>query len=323
MPHFAWTCPTLIVAAGLWVAPLAAADPPPADPPPPVTLTPAGDRLIISGDDPAAVARAYQLARLLLDSEGETYRVFQLEYADADEVGRVLDEWFNGPRPAAVNPLLAALARRGRRGRDNQPPPPPPDPPRIRIVPASESNSLLVRGNVLDLMAVQRVLESTIDVPPRDAAATEKPFVVGPLKAAVATEVVRVIQDVYQQHLDQSTLPGARRGRRGRRPAQPLDATGRPKEVTLSIAADERTNTVVGMAPGPLADDIRKLIGVIDREARDDTQAVQLVPTSGLDPAVFQDVLEAIQATPPAAGSSERRGSNLPGRRGSSRPTRR
>jgi hypothetical protein len=287
---------------------------------PPVTLTAVGDQLVITGDDPAAVARAYELARLILVDKGQEYRAFHLQYANATDVARVLDEWFNGPPKKttglALSPLLAALAQRGRGGR-NAPPPPPPEPPRVRVVAVPETNSLLVRGTALDLVAVQRVIESAIDVEPGDSAAAMKPFVIGPLRYAVATEVVRVLKDVYQQDLDQGTVPGARRAtRRGRQPQQPLDPSGRPKPVTLTIAADDRTNSVLGMAPGPMAADIRKVVGVLEEKARVDTKSVELVPANGIDPNLLRDVLDAIQAKPPAATAPPRAGgSTAPPRR--------
>jgi hypothetical protein len=200
---------------------------------------------------------------------------------------------------------LAALAQRGRGGRTPTPPAPPPEPPRIRVVAVPESNSLLVRGTALDLVSVQHVLETALDVEPGDAAALQKPFVIGPLQFAVATEVVRVIKDVYQQELDQSTVRGARRAAgRGRPPQQPLDPSGRPKPVTLTIAADDRTNSVVGMAPGPTAAAIRQIVEVLEEKARVDTKAVELVPANGIDPTLLSNVLDAIQAKPPATATT-------------------
>ncbi len=289
--------------------------------PAPVTLTAVGDQLVIAGDDPAAVARAYALARFILEDKGQVYRAFRLHYADATEVARVLDEWFNGlpksQRPPAVNPLLAALALRGRgrRGGPPTPPPPPPEPPRIRIVPDPENNTILVRGTALDLISVQRVLESAIDIEPPDSQAARKPFVIGPLQYAVATEVVRVLKEVYQQDLDQATVRGARRAAFGRRPSQPLDPSGRPKPVTLTITADDRTNSIIGMAPGPIAADIKKVVGVLEDKARVDTKAVELVPAEGIDPTLLQSVLDAIQARPPAAAAQRPPAAPSPSRR--------
>jgi hypothetical protein len=71
--------------------------------------------------------------------------------------------------------------------------------------------------------------------------------------------------------------------------------------VTLTVVADDRTNSVIGMAPGPMAADIRKVVGVLEDKARVDTKSVELVPGAGIDPDLLRDVLGAIQAKPAAA----------------------
>jgi hypothetical protein len=321
-----WTNRAVIAAVCVWVAPrlavarpwrpptrqpsqaVAADNPDPAGPasktpkagaavgPAPLTITVVGDQLRITGD-PAAVARAYELGRMILEDKGQSFRAFRLQYANATEVAGVLEEWFNGPpqRQPAINPW-AALALRGRGGRSG-PPAPPPQPPRIRAVADTENNTLLVRGSLLDLVAVQRVLETAIDVEPGDSEAAMKPFVIGPLRHAVATEVVRVLKGVYQQDLDQATVGG--RLRRGRRPVHPLDSSGRPRPVALTITADDRTNSIIGMAPGPIADGIRKIVGTLEDKARVDTKSVELVPTNGIDPELLHEVIDAIQSRPP------------------------
>jgi hypothetical protein len=64
----------------------------------PLTITAVGDRLIITGDDPKAVALAYELAQMIKNNKGEVYKVFPLKNGNAMEVARVLNEWFNGPQ---------------------------------------------------------------------------------------------------------------------------------------------------------------------------------------------------------------------------------
>jgi hypothetical protein len=315
-----WARQAVIAAACVWAVPRpAVADParPPQQSGAPVTLTAIGDRLVISGDDPAAVERAYELARMLVEDKTQESRAFHLQYADATEVAPVLDEWFNGPPKRssnpALSPLVAALMQRGRGGRNAPPPPPPPPPPRVHVVAVPESNSLLVRGSALDLLSVQHVLETALDVEPGEVGATMKPFVIGPLHYAVATEVVRVLKDVYQQDLDQATVRSSRRAARGRRPGQPLDPSGRPRPISLTLAADDRTNSVVGMAPGSMEADLRALIGVLEDKARVDTKVTELVPPIGIDPDLFQQVITAIQAKLPTT-NSPRTGSPTPPR---------
>jgi hypothetical protein len=291
--------------------------------PAPLTITVVGDQLRITGD-PAAVAQAYQLGRMILQDKGQVSRAFHLQYANATDVVAVLEEWFNGTssqRQPTINPWMAlAMRGRGGRGGRNVPPEPPPEPPRIRAVADAENNTLLVRGTVLDLVAVQRVLETAIDVEPGESEAAMKPFVIGPLQCAVASEVVRVLKGVYEQDLDQATVRGGLR--RGRRPMQPLDPSGRPRPIGLTITADDRTNSIIGMAPGPIADGVRKIVGILEDKARYDKKSVELVPTNGIDPNLLQSVIDAIQAKPPQPPSPRPTGAASSGRQSSSSPRR-
>jgi hypothetical protein len=134
--------------------------------------------------------------------------------------------------------------------------------------------------------------------------------------------VVRVLKEVFKEDLDQATTRGSGRSRR-RRPQQPLDARGLPRPVTLTLTADDRTNCILGMAAGPLADQVRKVVGVLEAKARGDTKAVQLVPAAGVDPALLQEVLDAIQPRTPVAGTSRSGSTGSSGRGGPGRPRRR
>jgi hypothetical protein len=276
------------------------------------TITAVGDRLVITGDDPQKVALAYELARTLLSDKGQTYKAFRLQAADATEMAQVLDEWFNGTQPQApvTNPIAAALLARAARNVRNARPAEPPPPPRVHIVADPTTNALLVRASALDLITVGRLIQS-MDVESSDAPVAMKPFIIGPLKYAVATEVVSILKDVYQEDTNQT------RGRSGRsRPRpQPLDPSGRPKPVLLSIAADDRTNSIVGMAPGTMGEDIRKVVAVIEEKSRTDDKAVQLVPSQGIDPILLEQVIEAVQARPTAPSASNRNGSTATGTR--------
>jgi Bacterial type II/III secretion system short domain len=270
---------------------------------PPVTLTVVGDQLVIAGGDPKAVALADELAHFILSGKGEAYRTYHLQFADATEVAQVLNEWFNGPpksqRPQPVRQPSAVPSGRGGRGGSGTPTPePPPAPPRIHIVAEQTSNSLLVRGNILDLIAVQRLLDTGIDVEPGESGAAMKPFIIGPLQSAVATEVVRMLKEVFREDTNQSRPAGP--GRLGllRQRSQPLDATGRPKPVELSITADDRTNCVVGLAPATMAEDIKKVVGLIEEKSHGDTKSVRLVNAGGIDPTLLQEVMDAMQTRP-------------------------
>jgi hypothetical protein len=261
------------IAAGLTAGTAAAQDG--------LTLTPVGDRLVITGDDPAKVALAYDLARMLVKGQGnEPYKVFRLRNANAADAARVIGEWFNGVAPVGDSDPARSAAAAAK--------------PRVRIVAEQTSNSLLVRASAMDLMSIQRILETVIDAGPGDSKAVMKPFFIGPLQNAAAAEVVAILKEVYREQTGPSAAD--RFGELVARPS--ADATGRPKTVTLTLTADERTNTVVGMATELLATEIQNVVGILEERSLNAKKVVQLVPTEGVDPSLVQEVLAMIQAPP-------------------------
>jgi type II secretory pathway component GspD/PulD (secretin) len=293
----------------------------------PLTITAVGDRLIITGGDPDQVALAYELAQLILKG-GKTvsYKVFRLNNANSVEVARVLNEWFNGTQQQGQqrnqNPFSQFLPGGGfgspfGRGQQEQAP----ETPRVRIVAEQSSNSLLVRANTLDLITIQNLLDTVLDVGPGDSKAVMKPFFIGPLQYAVATEVVAILKEVYRESTNQAASAFPTQGGLGfggfggfgfagfgGRNQQPLDALGRPKQVSLSITADDRTNSIVGMSTELMAKDIEKVVQVLEEKARDSTKVIQLVQTHGVDPSMVQDVLDAIQGRTPTSQLQQRGG---------------
>src|SRR5262249_20771546 len=63
----------------------------------PVTITAVGNKLIITSEDPAALALAQELIRILTTPGGEgDFEFIKLKNANAVEVAKMLDEMFNG-----------------------------------------------------------------------------------------------------------------------------------------------------------------------------------------------------------------------------------
>jgi len=281
-----------------------------------LVITAIGDKLYITGTDPKAVALAADLARMIVSSKGETYQVFKLNNANAVEAARVLNEWFNPPAPQqgqqgrGGNPFAQLFQGRGGQfGAPTAPADPDANKPRVRVVAEQTSNSLLVRANMLDLLTIKNMLETVIDLGPGDSKAVVKPFFIEPLQYAVATEVVAIIQQVFRESTNSAASQGGATGGGfaftgfggggfgGRQ--QPLDAMGRPKQVTLTIAADDRTNSIIGTATELMATDIKAMVKVLEENAKDSTKVVTLVPTKGIDPALVQQVMDAIQGRSP------------------------
>jgi type II secretory pathway component GspD/PulD (secretin) len=126
----------------------------PGKPDVPVTLTPSGNRLTVTSDDPEALALVAELLRLVQAPPGEgDFEVIRLKYAQAAHAARILDEMFNGPAPA----------RGGAPG--GAPGPGRPRPERARIIADPVTNSLLIKASPLDLLTIRHLLSKALDVP--------------------------------------------------------------------------------------------------------------------------------------------------------------
>ena len=125
----------------------------------PITITAFGNRLIVTTDDPPAMALVVELTRLLQAPAGEgDFEVIRLKYARAGDIAQVLDDVFNGSRPAksglganrenTMGPG-AGLARAER----------------VRVVAAPNTNTLLIKAGPLDVITIRNLLSKALDIP--------------------------------------------------------------------------------------------------------------------------------------------------------------
>jgi type II secretory pathway component GspD/PulD (secretin) len=191
----------------------------------PLTITLVGNKLILTSDDPEALAVAQELVRLATRSGGGDLQVIRLRHATAAAVAQTLDEVFNGPRvgDAKLPPGLKGPARRT---------------DRVRIIADPASNALLVRATPLDLMTIRRLLEQELDTV--DTEPQLRPWIVGPFKHAKASELAKVLEGVY-------------------RPAAPARA-----QPSVSFSVDERANVLVLRCSQPLYEEIQRLAKLLD-----------------------------------------------------------
>ncbi|WP_040891988.1 secretin N-terminal domain-containing protein, partial [Zavarzinella formosa] len=175
--------------------------------------------------------------------------------------------------------------------------------PRVRIVAEQSSNALLVRANTLDLLTIQKMLNEVIDTGTTDSNAIMQPFLIGPLKYAVATEVVANLREIYRESTNQAASQGSSVGF-GATPfgafgvggrQQPLDAMGRPKQVALTLTADDRTNSILLNCTKLMYEDITKVVEKLELLAKDSTKVVTLQSVQGIDPRLVQEVVDAMQ----------------------------
>jgi type II secretory pathway component GspD/PulD (secretin) len=300
----------------------------------PVTITAFGNKLIVTSEDPEALALVQTLVRTLTQSAGESenLEVIHLQYASATDAAKILDEVFNGAKPTVpVNfgrggfggrggftgfggrggspPGMAAAGAAAASGRTE----------RVRVVADPATNSLLVKASPLDMLTIRSLVEKSIDVGDVDAPAMMHSYVIGPLKYASATEVATLLKDVYREDLAASVTDQRRGGRR--RGPQPTADT---KRVALSIGVDERTNSLVVACSAGLHEDLRALVESLEVASGAVQQVVRVVSVHGIDPQLVQEAIDAIQgrtttttASGRGTGNNGRSGSGSFGRSGS------
>src|SRR5262249_4226778 len=151
----------------------------------PVIISGYGNKLIVTSDDPEALALVQELVRLLTQTEGGVgdFEVIKLKYANAVEAAKVLDELFNGTKetkegmqPRGRGLFLPGLSEITRFGgglqefmksggggffggggaRIEK----------VRIVADPATNSLIVRGVPLDVLTIRSLLTRYIDTMP-------------------------------------------------------------------------------------------------------------------------------------------------------------
>jgi hypothetical protein len=271
----------------------------------PVVITAFGDKLLVTSEDPDALAAVERLTPLLTQppSGAGDYQVIPLKNGDATEAAKVLDEAFNGPKPVAPQQPPRRGGFIGRLAAALSTPPPAAGEDRIRVVPDPNTNTLLVRASPLDMMTVRRLLANEIDRADAGPGGATHTWVIGPLKNTQADDVAGVLAQVYREYTNNN--PTVVRSRRQRN--QNIGPDGKPRAVTLSIGVDERSNSVVVACPTGMHEDIERLVTQMDSSGTGSPGTVAVVPLKGVDPAVVQEAIDAMEGrrtTRPAGAPS-------------------
>jgi hypothetical protein len=271
---------------------------------PPITISVLGNRLGVKSADPRVVASAQQLLRLLTqETNGAHFEIIRLQYANATEAAKVLDEAFNGPKQPATPPAAAFAAFLRRFPRNANLPPAPTKEERVRVVADAGSNALLVHASALDMLEVRRLVRQGIDVEDTESKAITHTWLIGPLHYATAMEVADVLRKVYREQMNNNPPPSAlanmpRRVAR-RLLNQNVDINGNVRAVSLSIGVDDRTNSLALACSEKLYNDIKQLVDALEEAAKGDTKAVRVIRLEGINPAVIQEAINAMQGRPP------------------------
>lgn len=126
----------------------------------PVTLTAFGKRLIVTSDDPEALALVEVLVRVLTSPAGSEFEIIRMEFAKAADVARFLDEAFNGPQQMRGGMGLGEMFEQLFGGGAATPKQERMAPRQQRIAVAADpaTNSLLIKASALDLLTVRKLL---------------------------------------------------------------------------------------------------------------------------------------------------------------------
>lgn len=275
----------------------------------PVTITAVGNRLLVTSDDPEALALVQELVRLMTQKqEGDgPFEIIRLRFAGATDVAKILDEMYNGTRQN--NPQQqqqqGGFGFFGGRFGGMQQQPAAPVAQRIRVVADPATNAILVRANALDMLEIRKLVRDTLDSGETDSKAVIRTFLVK-LKYASASTVSNIIRDVYREYMNtdsQRTIvggfPGFGIGGFGRGQNRNVDANGNPRAVTLSVGVDDAANQLVLSCNEKLYEDIKKLSEQLDEAAKDSSRTIKVIPIKGLDPLLAQQAIDAIQGRRP------------------------
>lgn len=299
----------------------------------PLKITVLGNRVLLSCEDEDTLNLAQELVRVMTSApsqEGD-FEILRLRNASAPQVAKVLEEAFNGPAQqqgaggggaggllGGLNPFLR-FAGLGGAAPSN------PSPNRIRVVADPTSNTLLVRASPLDMYSIRKLLEKALDSGESDSAAVPKTWVLGPLENINARDASTTIQEVYREFTRSSGgastaggFPGVGFpfGGGGGGGGAAANAASR---TALSIGVDDKSNSLMLYCPQNLYEDISKLVEYMENSAKA-TQAkvVRVVQVKGIDPAVVQQAVDAIQGRTSSRpfGSTGTAGTGFGGTRG-------
>jgi hypothetical protein len=162
-------------------------------------------------------------------------------------------------------------------------------------------NVILLKAAPIDVIAIKKLVHDSIDVSNAGSRTAMKNHVIK-LKTANANDVAIDLAMVYREVMNVSVLP-ALVGSRSAQLAQainpnvgrPVDASGNPRPVALTVAVDERSNSVIIQAADPLFDEVSKLVAELDKAAENPNRKVVIQSVKGIDPAVVQQMVDAIQ----------------------------
>ncbi|QGJ72285.1 Hypothetical protein PBC10988_40030 [Planctomycetales bacterium 10988] len=303
--------------------------------PAPIFIMPDANGIIIASDDPRALDDFERLLQALTSNSlsGQEFTVFYLKSASAAAVAEVLSTVLGATSSSTGSSALSEIASEalgdvgggimgsllglsggsgggtiyGGAG--------------LLIVPVARLNALIVQATANDLDTIQRLIEVLDDEDLPDTEVFPRPRLI-PVVNTSATAIAEVIRDVYSDRLN-----NARGGQqRGPSPEDIVRALrggggrggggggngGEEDLPKMSIGVDERTNSLVVVAPEPLFREVEELVQTLDLAAtsEENSQVARVVTLKRTNSAAVQAALAAILGQPVGTSSTTNNASN-------------
>lgn len=250
-----------------------------------------GNGLMIASEDAEALALMEEIIRYLTQPGEGDYEVIPIRYANAADVARVLDELYNGKKQPAMPglPPFMMMGGGGRGGGASETP----TGPSVRVVADPRTNAILVRAPKMEMATIRRLLKNDLDKPRADSQALNKRYMIGPLKNAVASEMVEIIKEIFKDYLSKPAQPaGPQMGFPfGRMPTQ--EQNSNLESIVITVTSDDRTNMIILNSPESIYQQVLAMVEELDKTSADTTKTVRVFRTN-VDPALIQRAYDAI-----------------------------
>ncbi len=244
--------------------------------PAPIIISPGEDRITIMSDDPEAIRQFEALLRALTPSAGAGGRdvtVYPLHTANSTTTADLLKRIFRGS-DFGFGDLGGPVIESDQR-----------------------LNSIVVYASRNDRAVIERLLKvlDSDEIP--ESLVANRPRLI-PVEHTDAASIEAVLRDIYQTQLTSGSpaqeLPIPRGASRDIAAViQQINSSASGPLMTLGV--DALTNSIVVMAPTPLADEVAELVAKLDEAALNDTsRSVKVVRLKSTSADEVQKVLEAL-----------------------------
>ena len=276
----------------------------------PITIRVQGNQIIIESEDTDALDIIMGIARSFTPGTPpieNLFKTIKLKNVVAADAAKTISEIFNGPQQSQQpgrgglgglfgggGGLLGGLLGGGAPSTPSGI-----NPNRVRVVAEPISNSLIVvKATPIDLLTIESLLSNYIDKGVTEDSVTLKHWVI-PIRNADVSEIVLQVKDLYKAAMDTGNSGGGNRGGFPF-PFGPQQQQQSPaKPPALSVTADDRSNSLILYCSEAMKNDVEELVRQIDTRPTATTEVVQLVKLKGIDPALVQQAVNAVQGISP------------------------